>query len=323
MKLQSVSKILTESFSKDSRPTAYMLQGAPGVGKTAIISQIAEKLGMELLNIALPTCESIDLRGLPYNDNGITKWASPLPKSGSGILLLDEVSSAPSDVQVAAHHIVWAEKGSDMFLPPEWHLVLTGNRMEDNTHYTGLSAPLRNRMTLIDVTVNAHEWKEWALTQKISPSIVGFIHWRPELLTCADVPEEGAFVSPRSWERLNSLLNFQCSADEEFELIKGTVGIGAAKEFSTYLSVYRHLPSIDIIMRDPFNAEIPKSPALLYALVVQLASWTNQEQKSAMPYIQRMPTEYTLLWIKKVSGNYTLTNDSLIETWIENHKQLF
>ena len=98
------------------------------MGKTAVVAQAARRAAKELNTFALPTCESVDLRGLPNIVDGATKWASPLPKDGVGVLLLDELSSAAPDVQVAAHHLVHAEPGSDMSLPEGWHLVLTGNR---------------------------------------------------------------------------------------------------------------------------------------------------------------------------------------------------
>jgi hypothetical protein len=48
------------------------------MGKTAVVGQAAQQASKELRTFALPTCESVDLRGLPTVVNGSTPWASPL-----------------------------------------------------------------------------------------------------------------------------------------------------------------------------------------------------------------------------------------------------
>src|SRR5262249_17482149 len=117
MNPREVVSTLTTLFKQDSRNVVIFLQGPPGVGKTGTGGQAAKLAGKNLFTFALPTCESVDLRGLPTIVDGITRWASPLPRDGQGVLLLDELSSAAPDVQVAAHHLVHAEPGSDMSLP--------------------------------------------------------------------------------------------------------------------------------------------------------------------------------------------------------------
>jgi MoxR-like ATPase len=106
---QEITTTLTSLFKQSHRSIVVFLQGPPGMGKTAVIGQAAQQASKELRTFALPTCESVDLRGLPTIEKGSTIWASPLPRTGQGVLLLDELSSAAPDVQVAAHHLVHAE----------------------------------------------------------------------------------------------------------------------------------------------------------------------------------------------------------------------
>ena len=236
---QEITATLTTLFKQDTRNVVVFLQGPPGIGKTATIGQAAEKAGKVLKTFALPTCESVDLRGLPFTKNGATKWASPLPTEGEGILLLDEVSSAAPDVQVAAHHIVQAEPGSDMSLPPGWHLVLTGNRASDKTHYRATSAPLRNRLVMINVEPDVKQWADWAMDSSIDPKVVAFLRWRPELLIAKEIPGEGAFPSPRSWAAVSNILNLQMNNAIEREMVQGAIGEGATIEFDAYLRTAR------------------------------------------------------------------------------------
>jgi hypothetical protein len=320
---QQITQTLTGIFKQDTRNIVMFLQGPPGIGKTAAVGQAAESVAKTLLTFALPTCESVDLRGLPAVVNGITRWASPLPRDGQGVLLLDELSSAAPDVQVAAHHLVHAEPGSDMSLPLGWHLVLTGNRAVDKTLYRATSAPLRNRMTTINAEPDVKQWCEWAMNHDIEPVITGFIRWRPELLMAKDIPGEGAFPSPRSWERVSNILALQTNGAIEREMIHGTIGEGATTEFVAYLRTARELPAIEAIVKEQTKAQVPKSPSQLYALVTSLAQYTREHGKSAMKYVARMPAEFALLYVQDVRDRYDIRADKDIARWIGEHRTLF
>ena len=158
MNTADVQETLYKLFIKPEKAVNIFLQGGPGVGKTSIVAQAAKKAKKNLITFALPTCEAVDLRGIPHVVDGKTVWASPLPRTGEGVLLLDEVSSAPPDVQVAAHHLIWAEEGSDMSLPKGWHVVLTGNRVQDKTLYRSMSGPLRNRLATVQCQADVAQW---------------------------------------------------------------------------------------------------------------------------------------------------------------------
>lgn len=321
---QEISATLTTLFKQNQRRVVTFLQGPPGIGKTAAVGQAAQKAGKNLRTFALPTCESVDLRGLPTIEKGATQWASPLPRDGEGVLLLDEVSSAAPDVQVAAHHLVHAEPGSDMSLPEGWHLVLTGNRASDKTHYRATSAPLRNRLVMINCEPDVAQWAEWAMDNGIAPTVTAFLRWRPELLISKEIPGDGAFPSPRSWEATSNILALGMSTAIEREMILGAVGEAAAIEFDAYLRAARDLPNIESILAAPTKSQVPKSPAQLYALATSLAQFTREHQKSAMRFVARMPAEFALLYIMDIRrGNYDIRKDENVGRWISEHAKLF
>jgi hypothetical protein len=252
-----------------------------------------------------------------------------MPKSGKGVLLLDEISSAPPDVQVAAHHLVWREEGSDMSLPPGWHIVLTGNRASDKTLYRAASGPLRNRMTILQVEAEVGKWSAWALDSQINSAIIGFLRWRPELLIAKEIPADGAFPSPRAWHRASFILGLEVSAGVEKEMLSGTIGEGATTEFAAYLRTARELPRVEAILRDPQHTEIPKSPSILYAITSMLAQYTRERAQelgpraSAMEYVARIPADFALLYVTDIRDKFDITTDPLIRKWVSQHKNLF
>jgi hypothetical protein len=321
---KEITQTLTALFKQDSRNVVILLQGPPGIGKTAVVGQAAANVGKTLQTYGLPTIESVDLRGLPTVVDGATRWASPLPKDGHGVLLLDELTSAAPDVQVAAHHLVHAEPGSDMSLPAAWHLVLTGNRASDKTHFRATSAPLRNRLVTINVEPDVAQWAEWALDNDIDPTIVGFLRWRGELLVAKEIPGEGAFPSPRSWEATSNIIALGMAPSIEREMIAGAIGEPATIEFEAYLKTVRDLPRIESILADPTKAAIPESPALKYALATSLGQYTREHKKSAMRYVKRMPKEFVLLYVLDVRrGGYDIRKDEVIGKWIAENPKLF
>ena len=331
MNTENLADLLTKLFRQPRRTTSVLLLGPPGVGKTAIPAQAAANAGKDLVTFALPTCEAVDLRGLPHlieewhgtKCHRRTGWASPMPRAGQGVILLDEVSSAAPDVQVAAHHLVWAESGSDMGLPDGWHIVLTGNRAQDKTLFRAPSAPLRNRLTIINLEPELSQWANWAMSNGVSSMVIGFLRWRPELLTAKELPNDGAFPSPRAWVRASELLGLSVSASVERELLVGTVGEGATTEFAAYLRTARELPAIESIMAKPDKADVPSSPSLLYALTTALAQWTREKAEPAMAYMKRLPAEFALLYVRDIRDHYDITSDKDIREWVSKHKILF
>jgi AAA domain (dynein-related subfamily) len=323
MLVKELEDLLYKTFQEDSRRTVFLITGPPGIGKTAIPAQIAKAVKKQCITFALPSCEEVDLRGLPEIVNGRTQWASPLPKTGKGVLILDELTSAQPAVQVAAHHIVREEEGSSERVADGWHIVLTANGATDKTFYRAVPAPLRNRLTTIKLEPDLESWAGYANKNGVKPEVIAFLKWRPELLTCKDIPSDDAFPSPRSWESISDLLSLSVSASVERELLTGTVGAGPATEFATYLRMVRELPSIESILADQIKTPIPTTPSLLYALVISLAQHTRIKKQSAMKFIARMPAEFALLYIKEIRDDYDLRSDDDVRTWIGKHKTLF
>ena len=78
-----------------------MIWGAPGIGKSSIVSSAADKAGIDFIDLRLSQLAPTDLRGLPVpvhpeddKKQGTSKWYPPefLPREGKGILFLDELN---------------------------------------------------------------------------------------------------------------------------------------------------------------------------------------------------------------------------------------
>jgi hypothetical protein len=278
--------------------------GGPGIGKSAVIGQLAKSLQRPLRDIRALLLDPVDLRGLPFlAADGRSKWATPefLPQDGEGILFLDELNAAPAMVQASCYQLVLDRKLGEYSLPDGWAIIAAGNRDSDRGATTRMPTPLRNRFVHLEFEVDTQEWSEWAIHANLRPEVIAFLRFRPELLSQFD-RDANAFPSPRSWEFVSRILDSNPHASIENELFAGAIGMGAAVEFSAFLRTFRELPSIDAILLNPQQEPVPDKACAQYAVASALArcaSDTNFDRICL--YLERMPTEFRVLCVRDAS----------------------
>jgi hypothetical protein len=278
--------------------------GGPGIGKSAVVRQLAEDLAVPLQDVRALLLDPVDLRGLPFlGTDGRSKWATPefLPQDGAGILFLDELNAAPAMVQAGCYQLVLDRKLGEYTLPKDWAIVAAGNRDSDRAVTTRMPTPLRNRFVHLEFEVDLQEWSEWAIEACIRPEVIAFLRFRQELLSAFD-RDANAFPSPRSWEFVSRILEATPDQAVEHELFAGAVGAGAATEFSAFLKTFRELPNIDAILLNPLKEPVPANAAAQYAVASALAHCaTDTNFDRICTYLGRMPTEFSVLCVRDAS----------------------
>ena len=277
------------------------LWGGPGIGKSAIVRQLAQIMDIPLQDVRALLLDPVDLRGLPFlGPDGRSKWATPefLPQDGAGILFLDELNAAPAMVQASCYQLVLDRKLGEYTLPKDWAIVAAGNRDGDRAVTARMPTPLRNRFVHLEFEIDLQEWSEWAIGAEIRPEVIAFLRFRQELLSIFD-RDANAFPSPRSWEFVSRILDASPHACVEHELFAGAVGMGAATEFSAFLKTFRELPNIDAILLNPLKEPVPENAAAQYAVASALAHCaTDTNFDRVCAYVGRMPTEFSVLCVR-------------------------
>ena len=71
--------VLDREFTstREGHHTPVMLWGPPGVGKSQMIAQIAERHDVPVIDIRLSQMEPTDLRGIPFRTDDRVEWAIP------------------------------------------------------------------------------------------------------------------------------------------------------------------------------------------------------------------------------------------------------
>jgi len=319
MKPSSIRKALPRLIAKQRPPFIW---GAPGVGKSDVIRQVAEDMKLELRDVRLSLLDPIDLKGFPVVDTAKKqmKWlpADFLPTKGKGILFLDELNAAPQSVQAAAYQLILNRKIGDYELPVGWAVIAAGNRAGDRAVVHAMPSALANRFVHLDFDVSVDDWSIWAMVNEIHDDLRAFIQFRPNLLHSFDpATNPRAFPTPRSWAFVNDIYKDGHTPDEEFELIKGTVGDGAAAEFSGFVRQIKDLPKIDAVLLDPEGTRVPANPAGMYAMSTALdakASITNLER--IMKYMSRLPVEFQTVFMRSaIRRDEKLTGTKAFQSW--------
>ena len=230
----------------------------PGIGKTAIVEQVAKSLGRKLVPLILSTKEGVDVTGaLFYGKEGLEirppPWAKPLWE-GPSLLFLDELSCAPPATQGAALGIPVERRIGELALPDSCVVVAAMNPSRRAAGGFAMSYPMANRWTWMYVRADASEWITWVLNQEeqrpeyaeakewgIWVESYGraralgstFIENRPELLhKIPEAGEPGAYPTPRSWERALRLLAMAfMNGRSASSLVAGTIGEAVAADF--------------------------------------------------------------------------------------------
>jgi hypothetical protein len=93
-------------------PVPLHIWGACDVGKSQIVSQVANDPDFDFLDVRAVQLDPVDLRNLPRIAADQTQWVPPKfpPTTDKGIVFLDELNSAPPMTQAGCYQPVLDRK---------------------------------------------------------------------------------------------------------------------------------------------------------------------------------------------------------------------
>ena len=296
------SAIINELIDNIKVNLASFVWGSPGTGKSDIINQVVQMLGIGIVDIRVAGKDPVDMSGLPSVEDRKQIWNIPdmLPNAERdgefGVLFLDELTSAVPAMQTVAYQLVLEGKCGDYTLPPGWNVIAAGNYSTDRAVVYRQSTALANRFGHYDLVVDNEEWINWAISTGISEDIIAFIKHRPTLLHKMDT-DQRAFPTPRTWENVNRHMQFM-TPENEYNKVSAFVGKGAAIEFNHFMKIARSLATFDEIIQNPSAAKISNIPATnhtIAALLMKNVTPGNFEQ--VMKYVRRIPQEFQAVFV--------------------------
>ena len=268
-----------------------MIWGAPGLGKTRITEQLAK--AREIQHRVFRICDKspVEINGVPVPNQTTTHWLPPdgLPKTGKGILLIDEIVRAPFTMQGIAQQLIHERKTMSYALPEGWFVFATGNRKGDRTGSFDMPADVANRFDHYTLIPDLESALEYFIRQNVHEDIIGFLRFRPEMLHRFD-KDAVAWPSPRTWFE-NAWPRLRAG-----RTIAPAIGEGVAAEFKAYRDLKDELPDLTPILEGRGKSiAFPTEASQRYAVTTALALRTqNVEQgKSILNWLShKAPGEF-------------------------------
>ena len=299
-----------ESLVEQRVPT--FLWGAPGIGKSSIVKQIAKSRGVGFIDLRLALMDPTDLKGIPFydKDSHTALWAPPafLPREGEGILFLDELNSAAPSVQASAYQLILDRRVGEYELPDGWAIVAAGNREGDRGVTYRMPSPLANRFVHFEMDVDVEDWRLWAYKNALDERVISYISYKSEHLFTFDAKSDAkSFATPRSWEYVNSVLKSSVSEDLLLETIGGAVGREVAVSFLAFCKVMNRLPDIKNILHSG-SGEYSDEVDVLYALSTGLVSAflkdrDDEKLENLLRYTLGLKSEFAVMTVQDLQRN--------------------
>ena len=232
---EQIKNAMTAYFTKDQRGNYVIpmhkqrpifLMGPPGIGKTAIMEQVAAELGVGMLSYSMTHHTRQSALGLPYIEHktyGDKEYAVSeytmseiiasiydlMEETGvqEGILFLDEINCvsetlAPIMLQFLQYKVFGRHR-----VPEGWVVVTAGNPPEYNNSVREFDIVTWDRLKRVDVEPDYDVWKEYAYKTGVHASVLTYLDIRKQDFYKIESTIDGKrFVTARGWDDLSQMI---------------------------------------------------------------------------------------------------------------------
>lgn len=299
-----------------------MLWGAPGIGKTTMIYELAKKLGVELCVLNPSQDDIIDLK-LPYVSNGLVKeetvdqialedlemkfskfaYSERLPHGKkSAMIFVDELPTASVAMQSTLFSLILEGRIGGYRVPPGTLRFAAGNCEFHSSGANPVSLALKDRlMQHMYIIPNEEDFCAYGATHHFAPEILGFVRNFPQHLEGSDPDDPAGGCTPRSLEALSDKIKVGIPSDIASVVYNGTIGAQAGSDFAGFMELAMSEVDIPAIISNPDTAKIPDQPNVIFALISALACKVNKETaNSIFRYANRLPPAYMATLVSDV-----------------------
>jgi len=182
--------------------------GAPGTGKSSIVTQFAESVGIPCVSLLGSQLAPEDIIGVPQIIEGTSRFCPPgmIARKEPYCLFLDELNACSHEVQKSFYSLIYERRVGEYHLPEGSIVVGAGNRAQDSAIVKPFSSALVNRLIHVHLKVSHRDWLEWAGENGIHQWILEYIQLRPDHLFSEPPKHEEPFSTPRAWHMLSDCI---------------------------------------------------------------------------------------------------------------------
>ena len=243
------------------------LYGPPGIGKTAVMEQIANELKIGLVSYSMTHHTRQSAIGLPFiakktfdeKEYSVSEYTMSeilasvynyIEETGKkeGILFLDEINCVSETLAPSMLRFLQYKTFGSHGVPKGWIVVTAGNPPEYNKSVREYDIATLDRIKKIDVEASYDVWKEYAVNNNVHPAILAFLDIKKNCFySIENTPAGKRFVTARGWEDLSRIMCLYEKKNLEIDasLIEQYIQSPAiAQDFSNYYSAFRKLKDI-------------------------------------------------------------------------------
>lgn len=237
------------------------LIGPPGVGKTAIIEQVAAEEGVAMVSytithhtrqsaVGLPFIHEKEYSGKLYSTTEYTMSEiiasiyDTIEKTGikEGLLFLDEINCVSETLAPMMLQFLQEKKFGTFSVPEGWVIVTAGNPAIYNKSVREFDPVTLDRIRTINIEAEYPVWRSYAMKNSVHGSILGFLEIKKDSFYHVENSVNGKrIVTPRGWEDFSVLLKgyekkgYEITPEIVEEYIKDKK---IAVDFANFLEMY-------------------------------------------------------------------------------------
>ncbi len=261
---------LPEFLLKIALRRPVFIWGPPGIGKSSLVQQFAETLGLPCVSLLGSQLAPEDIIGVPQIVDGKSRFCPPqmIARDEPYCLFLDELNACSHEVQKSFYSLIHERRVGDFRLPEGSIVIGAGNRAQDSAIVKPMSSALMNRMVHVHLSVSAQDWLTWAERNELHPTVLEYLRLRPDHLFSQPPKHEEPFSTPRSWHMLSDALHEYgetITDDELGALAFGCLSPHHAGQFKAFVKQLRGKYKLSAILSGDMRwPDKPEDRDLLY-----------------------------------------------------------
>lgn len=238
-----------------------LLIGAPGIGKTQIMEQIARECKIGLVSYTITHHTRQSAIGLPFiskkefdgKEMAVTEYTmseivasvyEKIQEAGlrEGILFIDEINCVSETLAPAMLQFLQCKTFGSYRIPEGWLIVAAGNPPEYNKSVREFDVVTMDRVKKILVEPDFDAWKEYAYMAGVHPAVISYLNTRPGNFYKMESTVDGRnFATPRGWEDLSRLIRVYEKLDKTVDkevVCQYIQHPQVARDFANYLELF-------------------------------------------------------------------------------------
>ena len=255
--------------SPQNKQRPLYLEGPAGVGKTELVKQVAEEIGIGFVSysmthhnrqsaIGLPAIvdkqfEGNDYKATEYTKSEIIAAVMDAITAGNreGILFLDEVNCVSETLSAAMLQFLQNKTFGPHQVPEGWIIIAAGNPPEYNKSVKVFDAVTLDRLRVIRVEPDSSAWLEYAVKRGMHPIVIQYIRDHgADFYKYEAKSGEQKVVTPRGWEDLSRAVTSY--EEHDFKVDDALTGQfiqddAIVRSFTAYYKTIRNLLTMEEI----------------------------------------------------------------------------